>query len=53
MSMVLPDTPFMDSLILKHGSDYFFATYFDESMNVRDDAPEELKRECAMLDECV
>lgn len=49
MSSVLPDTPFLDSLIMEYGSDYVFATYMDENMNVRDDAPEELKREIELL----
>jgi len=49
MSSVLPDTPYMDSLIMEYGSDYVFATYLDENMNVKDDAPEELNV-CSELD---
>lgn len=49
MSRVLPDTPFMDSVIAKHGSSYLFSKYFDSNMNVKEDAPKELKREAELL----
>lgn len=49
MSSVLPDTPFMSSVIKERGSEYLFKTYFNDDMEVREDAPDELKREIELL----
>ena len=43
------DLSLFDSLCAELGPDVVFERYFDEDMNVRDDAPEKLKEEIRVL----
>ena len=51
-----PDTPLYTSLCRQYGCDVVWKMYFDESMNVLDSAPQQLKDEINLLrkdaDEC-
>lgn len=49
MSRVLPDTPAINGVIEREGSEYLFSTYFADGFNPKPDAPEEIKREAALL----
>ena len=42
-------TPFFDSLCVELGPDVVFERYFDENLDVREDAPEELREEIRLL----
>ena len=44
-----PDTPFLDSIVREKGSGYLTRKYFDKDYNVLSSAPDELKREIALL----
>ncbi len=46
---ILPPTPFLDNLTRTIGSVEVDRLYFDENGDVKDDAPEELKREIELL----
>jgi hypothetical protein len=45
----LPDTPYLDMLTATIGSEAIDKLYFDANLNPKPDAPEELKREIALL----
>ncbi len=49
MSRVLPDTPTMNGIIEREGSEYLFSTYFIDGFNPKPEAPEEIKREAALM----
>ena len=41
--------PFIEKYCAEHGPEEFFATFFDENDNLLPDAPDELRKEIALM----
>lgn len=51
MSELVPPMPVFVSYMRKLGSDYIFDHFFDDDMNLTDEAPEDLRYEREHLDD--